>query len=812
MKDAAYQPPSPPTLAFGMESSNVEETAAALVREYLSRKGLKKTISAMDQELPRTETSINTRNELKKVLHLESLYKQNKAQVMPLKTMLEIITKYFLDSSENTKNLARDNFRAPAIVSQRATGVRFDSTFVNIYDLSDEDKGGGPAFHDLNKTETCRFSNDSASLACMSAPSSKTLQSTLKKKDRPPSGNGCPSGGEPGILPVNILSSDSSRAGVFPMETRGTNIEQQRSRSSRIVRGMMAGPVRTVQEDSSKKRLSKRASGSSLALYPIDSDSDSGSCLKGYLRQAGSSSECAASSEWLPAGTHLDDVSAADPAPAQDYSQKKPSGLFPGSRSSQKPQDFRWFHDTADDLGAEKLSDRERGQAPSGQEKKLLSNLNANLPEKSRKVKFAPDCINIEHKARDSDVKKMEDLHSRKPSLCSENQLEERLQIADIDDDDDELDEVSEIPLLSSLRKHHIDSKPIDQSLAIQLKNLLFGSSFCCFAEEWKIQSFTFNELPDLKYGIVQKKGGPCGVLAAIQACVLQKLVFEDVASSSNETMELQPSNAQRSQSLALAIANILWRAGDRRRAVVALSTGRQQFIPAGKYKADGTIETIILNTLTNFKDLTTFLQQNVGQFEIGPFGCILLTLSAILSRSIDLVKSDFDVPTSTLIGAHGYCTQELVNLLLTGKAVSNVFNDVVELDSGNGNITILKGISGRSDIGLLSLFEHYSICKVGSFLKTPKFPIWVVCSESHFSVLFCLKRELLSDWKFERRFDLYYYDGLANQQDEIRLTIDASEGCPLEGEDDLIPPLELCIRTKWKGAFVDWNATEPIL
>uniref|UniRef100_UPI00398F3F98 probable ubiquitin carboxyl-terminal hydrolase MINDY-4 n=1 Tax=Pristiophorus japonicus TaxID=55135 RepID=UPI00398F3F98 len=761
----------------------------------------------MDQELPRTETSINTRNELKKMLHLESLYRQNKAQVMPLKTMLEIITKYFLDNSENTKNTLRDNFRTPAIVSQRAKGVRFDSTFVNIYDLSDEDGGGG--FHDLNKTEACRFSNDSAGLACMPMPSTKILQSSLKKKDRSPASNECSSGGEPGHLPVSILSSDSSRSSMFPMEARGTNVEPHRLRSTRIVRGMLSGPVCTLQEDSSKKRLSRRGSGSSLTLQAIESDVDSGTST--YVRQTGNLCENAASSDWLPGTGALVMDNVDDSAAAQDYPQKKPSGLFPGSRLSQKPPDFRWFHELADDPGAERLSERERGPAPSGQEKKLLSNLNANLPEKSRKVKFAPDCMNIEHKARDSDIMAAEDPHCRKSAMCSpENELEERLQIADIDDDD--LDEVEDIPPISSLRKHHIDSKPIDLPLAVQLKNLLFGSSFSCFAEEWKMQSFTFNDLPDLKYGIVQKKGGPCGVLAAIQACVLQKLIFEDVASSSSETMELRPTNAQRSQNLALAIADILWRAGDRRRAVVALSTGRQQFILAGKYKADGTIETIILNTLTNYKDLTTFLQQNVGQFEIGPFGCILLTLSAILSRSIDLVKSDFDVPTSTLIGAHGYCTQELVNLLLTGKAVSNVFNDIVELDSGNGNITILKGVSGRSDIGLLSLFEHYSICKVGSFLKTPKFPIWVVCSESHFSVLFCLKKELLSDWKCERRFDLYYYDGLANQQDEIRLTIDASEGCSLEGDDDLIPPLELCIRTKWKGAFVDWNGTEPIL
>uniref|UniRef100_A0ACB8FX65 Ubiquitin carboxyl-terminal hydrolase MINDY-4 n=1 Tax=Sphaerodactylus townsendi TaxID=933632 RepID=A0ACB8FX65_9SAUR len=160
-------------------------------------------------------------------------------------------------------------------------------------------------------------------------------------------------------------------------------------------------------------------------------------------------------------------------------------------------------------------------------------------------------------------------------------------------------------------------------------------------------------------------------------------------------------------------------------------------------------------------------------------------------------IRGDFDVITNQLIGAHGYCTQELVNLLLTGKAVSNVFNDVVELDSGNGNTTALKGISGRSDIGLLSLFEHYDVCQVGCYLKTPKFPIWLVCSESHFSVLFGTRKDLLGDWKTERRFDLYYYDGLANQQEDIRLTIDTSQPYLEDPESDLIPPLEHCIRTK---------------
>ena len=63
------------------------------------------------------------------------------------------------------------------------------------------------------------------------------------------------------------------------------------------------------------------------------------------------------------------------------------------------------------------------------------------------------------------------------------------------------------------------------------------------------------------------------------------------------------------------------------------------------------------------------------------------------------------------------YCLfQDMVNLLLTGRAVSNVFNDTVELDSGEGAVTVLKGIQSRSNVGLLSLFEHYKSCQVPVF------------------------------------------------------------------------------------------------
>lgn len=45
-----------------------------------SPQGLKKTCVTMDQERPRSDLSINSRNNLRKVLHLEFLYKENKVR------------------------------------------------------------------------------------------------------------------------------------------------------------------------------------------------------------------------------------------------------------------------------------------------------------------------------------------------------------------------------------------------------------------------------------------------------------------------------------------------------------------------------------------------------------------------------------------------------------------------------------------------------------------------------------------------------------------------------------------------------------
>jgi hypothetical protein len=353
--------------------------------------------------------------------------------------------------------------------------------------------------------------------------------------------------------------------------------------------------------------------------------------------------------------------------------------------------------------------------------------------------------------------------------------------------------------------------QPLDIHTAVALKTLLFGSGTISFNAEWQKQSFTFCDLPGLEYGLVQIKGGPCGVLASVQAYIIKHLLFS--VKQSKQNGQMGPNDAERRAALCSSLVEILWKCGSMQKACIVKPSACAQFgaVP-GKYKTDQLTECLCVFEFNKKSSLEQFTRENISQFENSSGkGVILFLYSALLSRGLKQVCEDMDESGHQLMGRHGYCNQEMVNLLLTGVASSNVFNNQIELDAGGSTKLVLKGIRSQSDIGFLSLFEHYGSCQVGSFLKSPTYPAWVVCSESHFSVLFSMEREILTDWKLARRFDLFYYDGLARQDEVIRLTVDTTKKSS-SNDTDLIPPLEHCIRTKWVDASVDWNGSEPIL
>merc|ERR1739838_491540 len=348
-----------------------------------------------------------------------------------------------------------------------------------------------------------------------------------------------------------------------------------------------------------------------------------------------------------------------------------------------------------------------------------------------------------------------------------------------------------------------------DADIACEIRQLIFGSDKRGFSTEWTDQGFAFNDCEDgratfLKIGIVQKKGGPCGLLGVVQALVLKNLLYLDESMESPEELFEQVRCQKRTAALEQTLIEIIWKSNVNDKTYLAVRVIQKQFSCPPTYRPDGLTEHVRMIPCTCLRDLQIAVRENIREYERERGGCVLLLYSVILTHTIAQIKSEMDELEGRLLGLHGYCTQEMINLLLHGKATSNAFDNNINLDEK----TLLKGVGDKSDIGLLSLFEHYESIKIGENYKSPKYPIWLVCSESHFTVLFSLNEDIK-----EKVFDLYYYDGLANQDEVIRLTINLNKQCSeTELFGSLVPPLEHCIRTKWPNASISWNDTDPIL
>lgn len=56
-----------------------------------------------------------------------------------------------------------------------------------------------------------------------------------------------------------------------------------------------------------------------------------------------------------------------------------------------------------------------------------------------------------------------------------------------------------------------------------------------------------------------------------------------------------------------------------------------------------------------------------------------------------------------------------------------------------------LKGIDKQNTVGFLTVLEIFKFIEVGMFLKSPLYPIWLLASETHLSVLFSFEKKLVS-------------------------------------------------------------------
>ncbi len=209
--------------------------------------------------------------------------------------------------------------------------------------------------------------------------------------------------------------------------------------------------------------------------------------------------------------------------------------------------------------------------------------------------------------------------------------------------------------------------------------DLLFEDPQSEDAQRWLSEPLVFSSTPGV---LQQRKGGPCGVLAVLQAHIELRRHFE--GASSPET------------ALAGAAREILERA--------ATTT------------VDCPVETLVAGAWRESGGLVAFV------------------VSVLEARGLERVRADMDDGSAKLTGQFAHCGQELLNLLLTGRATSQLHDGTVPLaDTG----LELRGVMEQPRVGLLTRLEAMRYTKVGSFLKNPQFPVWVIGSESHFTVLY---------------------------------------------------------------------------
>lgn len=284
-----------------------------------------------------------------------------------------------------------------------------------------------------------------------------------------------------------------------------------------------------------------------------------------------------------------------------------------------------------------------------------------------------------------------------------------------------------------------------------ELIRLLFGDSpEETDVERWFSSGFEFSGARDTSWGLWQKRGGPCGVFAPVQALLLKHLLFADPAGAAEEATDRQErlwrnSPDERQGALSHALASVLFHSTPRSSyAVCQVSQPSPAAEESSQRRPAVQIEVASFESVDGVQQCFAEALQSdggSGAWLAAPGGVVSFICSVLLTRTIAAVKEDMDDQGTPLIGRFGHCSQDLVNLMLIGEATSNVFDGSRWLGDDPSSGLLLKGVDsdrvGVPPIGFLSELEPMRYLCVGTLFKYPEFPLWVLGSPTHYTLLF---------------------------------------------------------------------------
>ncbi|CAL7933865.1 unnamed protein product [Xylocopa violacea] len=317
-----------------------------------------------------------------------------------------------------------------------------------------------------------------------------------------------------------------------------------------------------------------------------------------------------------------------------------------------------------------------------------------------------------------------------------------------------------------------------DDEFIHSIKALLWGNTVKKDVFKRWAQGFYFS--PDEPTALVQTEGGPCAVIAPVQAFILKELLSEtDISIWKNINMDTSY------QLLVRASIEILKQAAgekvpkfyivfmdctfpnheNERKAkwiekVPKIENSEEEISIENNENMEQNKELLLMEineecqnidcdlfhsqlrlfTTNTTEQLEEFFSERLEMLK-DRYGILLLLYSVIVTKGITEIRSEMSDPLEPMIDSvYGYGSQSLINLMLTGRAVSHVWDH----DQDVGGLK-LRGIDKQNSIGFLALLEHLCYCEVGTFLKSPSHPIWVLGSETHLSVLFSTEKRLVS-------------------------------------------------------------------
>lgn len=273
-------------------------------------------------------------------------------------------------------------------------------------------------------------------------------------------------------------------------------------------------------------------------------------------------------------------------------------------------------------------------------------------------------------------------------------------------------------------------------------------------------QGFVFSE-SELT-ALEQFEGGPCAVIAPVQAFLLKNVLFNRESSNWRQMPEEEQKMALCStlseilesvcSSTSTGFCLVTWAKGQSPHTSTQTITQAQSQTqdmpePASSQPPQEQQPTALAAEELGFEQFHSILHKRTVMSvahlreEVlslyhtwrGCCGVLLFLYSVILTKGIENIRNEIQDTMEPLIDpVHGHGSQSLVNLLITGHAVSNVWDGDRECSGMK-----LQGIHKQAFVGFLTLMESLRYCKVGAFLKSPKFPIWILGSETHLSVFF---------------------------------------------------------------------------